>query len=148
RSARGDQPRFVGVWDVDGDVKAGRGAADARLGQRGGERIDQRVAAAAVGPGAAADVPVVGAAGDEVGEGVLFEGGDAVVEAFARLQQWAMPGGWGDQPAQPQGRGERFGDRADVGHEVRSQALQRADRGAVVAVLGVVVVLDDQRVVL
>ncbi len=51
-----------------------------------------------------------------------------------------------DEPAEPQRRRQRLGDRADVDHEVRPQALERADRRAVVAVLGVVVVLDDQRV--
>ena len=50
------------------------------------------------------------------------------------------------EPARPQRRGQRLADRAEVDHAVRRQPLQRADGCAVVAVLGVVVVLEDQPV--
>ena len=117
-------------------------------GQARRERLDQRVAAAAVGAAAAAQVAVVGAAGDEVGERELLERGQAVIERLARVEQAVAPRRRRDQPPEPQRGRERLGDRADVRDEVRPQPLQRADRRAVVAVLGVVVVLDDQHVVL
>ena len=50
------------------------------------------------------------------------------------------------QPAEPQRRRERLARRAGVDDALGRHALQRADRRAVVAVLGVVVVLDDDRV--
>ena len=51
-----------------------------------------------------------------------------------------------DQPAEAQGRGQRLARRAEVDDPLGSEALERADRRAVVAELGVVVVLDDERV--
>ena len=50
------------------------------------------------------------------------------------------------EPAEPQRGRERLAHRAGVDDAVGVEALQRADGGAVVAVLGVVVVLDDDRV--
>ena len=50
-----------------------------------------------------------------------------------------------DEPAQPQRRRQRLAGRAGVDHVLRREALQRTDGGAVVAVLGVVVVLDRDR---
>jgi hypothetical protein len=41
-------------------------------------------------------------------------------------------------------RGQGLGHGADVGHAPRVEALDRADRGPVIAELGVVVVLDHQ----
>ena len=49
-----------------------------------------------------------------------------------------------DQPAQPHGGGERLGHAAGVHHPVGRHGLQRGAGRPVVAVLGVVVVLDDQ----
>ena len=105
---------------------------------------DQRVAAAAVDARGAAQVAVVGAALDEVGERDLLERGQPVVEPLARVEQPLAPRLGRDQPAEPQRGRERLGDRPDVDDEVRPQALERADGRAVVAVLGVVVVLDDR----
>ena len=51
-----------------------------------------------------------------------------------------------DEPAEPQRGRERLARRAGVGDAVGFEALQRADRRAVVAVLGVVVVLDGEGV--
>ena len=47
------------------------------------------------------------------------------------------------EPAESQARGEDLARRARVHDAVRAEALDRADRLAVVAELGVVVVLDD-----
>ena len=51
-----------------------------------------------------------------------------------------------DQPAEPQPRCERLGRRPAVDDDVGGEALQRTDRVAVVAELGVVVVLDHDPV--
>src|SRR5262249_59224340 len=50
----------------------------------------------------------------------------------------------GDQPAQPQRRSEGLGAAAGVGDPVRREALQGRHGRAIVAVLGVVVVFNDQ----
>ena len=50
------------------------------------------------------------------------------------------------QPAQPHARGQRLGRAAGVGDLAGRRGLQRGHRRPVVAVLRVVVVLDDQRV--
>ena len=51
------------------------------------------------------------------------------------------------EPSDADDRTQRLAHAPAVDDTVGPQALQRADRGAVVAELGVVVVLDDQRVV-
>ena len=51
-----------------------------------------------------------------------------------------------DEPAEPERRRERLAGRAGVDDAVGLEALERADGRAVVAVLGVVVVLDRERV--
>jgi hypothetical protein len=50
-----------------------------------------------------------------------------------------------DEPAQAQPGGERLAGGAGVGDAVGRESLHRPDRRPVVAVLGVVVVLDDER---
>ena len=52
--------------------------------------------------------------------------------------------GRGDHPAEPQRRRERLRRRAEIDDAVGREPLQRADRRAVVAVLGVVVVLEHE----
>ena len=53
-----------------------------------------------------------------------------------------------DEPADPERGRERLARRAGVDDPIGVEALQRADRRAVVAVLGVVVVLDRDRAAL
>jgi hypothetical protein len=48
-----------------------------------------------------------------------------------------------DEPAEPESRSEGLARGASIGHPVGVQPVDGADRGAVVAILGVVVVLDD-----
>ena len=94
----------------------------------------------------AAQVAVELAALDEVGERELVDRGRGagrrgrVVGVQLRDQA-----GRKDEPAEPQGGRERLGAGAAVGDEVGREALQRSDRLAVVAELGVVVVFEDQR---
>jgi len=72
-------------------------------------------------------------------------GCNEIVQAFAdghvRAQSRRQ-----DEPADPQCRGQRLADTALVDDAGRVERLERGHRRAVVAVLGVVVVLDDEPV--
>jgi len=81
---------------------------------------------------------------DQVGEDELREGGAAEVAGVPRGDQVCVPVRRWDEPAHPHAWGERLGRAAGVGDVVGGRWLQGADRDAVVAVLGVVVVLDDE----
>ena len=90
-------------------------------------------------------MPLQRAAVDEVGEGELRQGGRAEVGSPALADQVVVQVGGRDHPPDPQRRGEHFGQARDRAR--RARGLRRAGRrapGAVVAVLGVVVVLDHQ----
>ena len=89
------------------------------------------------------------AALEEVGERVLVDPVRAAVgeHLLARGRRRRSAAGH-DQPAEPQRGRERLARRAGVDDAVGVEPLERADGGAVVAVLGVVVVLDRDRVVL
>jgi hypothetical protein len=56
-------------------LHAGGGAADVEPGEPGGEGVQEQVAASPVGVPGADDVPFVLAAGQQVGEGELIDGG-------------------------------------------------------------------------
>ena len=116
------------------------------LGELVGERLHERVAAGAVAAAHAAQVAVELAALEEVRERLLADPLGAhvgqVLLAADRLEQRRRD----DEPAEPQRGRERLARRAGVGDAVGLEALERADRRAVVAVLGVVVVLDRERV--
>ena len=67
---------FVGtVGQLDGDMQPGGDAADSGFWERFGERVDERVTAAAVPGSHAAQVAVQLAAGKEVRERVLLDAG-------------------------------------------------------------------------
>jgi hypothetical protein len=104
-------------------------------GQGGG----QAVPAAAVGEPGPADLPVVAARGDELGQRQLVERGWPGGEF--RRHRLEQPGR-DDQPAEPQARRQALAGRASVDDMVGRQRLQRAHRLPVVAELPVVVVLD------
>ena len=116
------------------------------VGQVALEGGDERVAPAAVDEPRAADVAVQRAALEQDGEPELREHRRAAVVGellvLDRLGQRRRR----DEPADPQRRRDRLRDRAHVGHALRVEALQGPDRLAVVAVLGVVVVLEHEGV--
>jgi hypothetical protein len=87
------------------------------------------------------------AAGDEIGERQLVDGRRALVDGLLRGRQARRQIPRRDQPAQPEPRREDLARRAGVDDTVRAEPLERSDRLAVVAVLGVVVILDDEGVV-
>ena len=67
----------------------------------------------------------------------------AVLDGLGRRQLPRQPRGQ-QHPAEPHARSQALAGGADVGDPLGRETLQRADRDAVVAVLRVVVVLDDQ----
>ena len=76
--------------------------------QPGGELGDEAVAAAAVGLTSAADVAVVGAGREQVGEHELLEHGRAVVgDELGRGDVFGEVA-WDDDPAEPQRRRQRL----------------------------------------
>ena len=141
----GDQGGLVGALGQHHQlVEAGRSGARLGSGQPACDRIEQGVAAALVAQAGAAKMAVELPPFDEVAEGELAD--DLVPPVLDRLRGRQLPGepGWHQRPAEPQARGEALARRADVGDPLRRQSLEGADAGAVVAVLGVEVVLDDQ----
>jgi hypothetical protein len=118
-------------------MQAGRDPADPEPERcQGG---DQAVTAAAVGEPGAADLPVVRAAGDELGQGELVQCRRAAAE---RRDHRVQQPGRDDQPGQPHRRGQALARRAAVDHPVGRERVHAADRLPVVAELPVVVVLD------
>jgi hypothetical protein len=90
-------------------------------------------------------VPLEPAAGDQLGEGELAERGAGDVRPLLAHHQLLPHARRGHDPAQAQCRRERLGHAADVHDVLGCLRGQRRDRRAVVAVLGVVVVLDDEQ---
>ena len=144
-----DQRRLVEPGRQVGDEVQPRG--DARrleAGQLGAQGGEQGVAPPPVDGAHAPQVAVELAAVEEVGERELVEHRRAAIGEQLGLGDALDELRREDEPAEPEPGRERLAGGAGVDHAVGSEALQRADRRAVVAVLGVVVVLDDQRVAL
>ncbi len=125
-------------------MQAGDDAFDARLGQVLAQRNEYGVAAAALAGAHEAEVAVVLATGDEVREHQLRQRRTAQITRMLGCDQVREQVAGRDQPAQAQSRREGLGGTAGVGHVIGRAGLQRRDRRAIVAVLGVVVDLDDQ----
>ena len=130
-----------------GDVQPGRRAADLVVGQVLAEGRHEPVAPAAVAQAHPAQVAIELAALDERGQRELVERRRAAVGPAALVGDRAGEGAGQDHPAQAQRGRERLARGAEVGDAPRAEALQRAQRLAVVAVLAVVVVLDHEGVV-
>ncbi|GFN04508.1 hypothetical protein GCM10010298_57200 [Streptomyces microflavus] len=126
-------------------VESGGRPADGLSGQPGREFAQEVVAAAFVAQAGGPQMAVVRAGGDEAGEGVLVDDGRRGASGVPRGEGVGPPFGSGD-PAQPYGRGEGLAQRTEQGDMVRRGPLQVAHGMAVVAELGVVVVLHDQAV--
>src|SRR5687767_14266010 len=130
-------------WEVDDEVEAGRDSGGRAVGEQALEGGDEGVAARAVDGAGAAQVAVELAAFEEVGKGELLHDRGAEVVAL-------LGGGDGvdevarhHEPAEPEPGSEGLVRGAGVGDEIRRETLDGADRLAVVAILGVVVVLED-----
>ena len=138
---------LAGAGD-DGTLEVRSGKFKHRL-QAGGDSGDvqalaahgggQAVPAAPVGEPGPADLPVVAARGDELGQGQLVERG----RAGGKLRGHRVEQTRGDdQPAEPQAGGQALAGRPGVDDMIGRERLQCAHRLPVVAELPVVVVLD------
>ncbi len=123
-------------------MQSGRDAGDADVGRPVGEGPYEGVPAAAVAQAGGADLAVVGAGGQELGEGELFH--DADGHAAAVVDDVRQQPRRHHHPAQPQAGGEGLAGGAEVDHAPGVEVLEGADGLAVVAELAVVVVLQDQ----
>ena len=135
------QPR-----EDDEQVQSRGHALDPGLRQLRPQRAEQGVAPGALPLADGTDVPLELAGGDQAGQHQLRQRGTAQVGGVLGRHQVRVQPGRRDQPAQPHARGQRLGRGAGVGDVTGCGGLQRGHRGSVVAVLGVVVVLDDHRV--
>ena len=127
-------------------VEAGGETARARpSGACSASGVGERRTAAGVDGAHPPQVAVVAAGLDQRGQGELVErrASRGRRGSSRRVTRRSTSDGGHDEPAQPECRRQRLADRADRDHPVRRQTLHRADRLAVVAELGVVVVLDD-----
>ena len=115
------------------------------VGQVAGERVQQRVAPAAVDRAHPAQVVVELAALEDVGERELVEGGRAHVGGLLGHRSGSGSAPAATAASRGAARVPAPCSRNPRTPRVAAQALDRADRLAVVAELGVVVVLDDQR---
>ncbi len=118
-------------------MQAGRDSRDLQaLTAEGG---GQAVPAAPVGEPGPADLPVVAARGDELGQGQLVKRGRPGGEFRGhRVEQPRRD----DQPADPQAGSQALAGRPGVDDPIGRERLKRAHRLPVVAELPVVVVLD------
>lgn len=82
--------------------------------------------------------------GDEVGEHELAQSRAGDVRPAFGFDEVVAQVGWCEQPAESQRGGERLGHAPGVDDVLGGEGVHGGDRGTVVAVLGVVVVLDDQ----
>ena len=142
---RRDRVRVEPGGQPQQQVESGRRAARPDLRQVRVERGEQAVAARPVDGADPAQVAGEGAGGDEPGEGELAQrlGGEVLKQPDADDVPRQL--GRGDHPAEPQRGAEDLAHGAAVDDPLGIEALQRPDRRAVVAELGVVVVLDHQR---
>jgi hypothetical protein len=124
-------------------VQAGRDTGDPHVRGFAAQRGGQPVPPPAVGEPGPAHVPVVGAGRDELGQGQLVErAGLPVGQLLGRGDIVGQVAGQ-DEPAEAESRGQALAGRAGVDDVIGREALNGADRLAVVAELAVVVVLDD-----
>jgi hypothetical protein len=140
--ASGEVAIACAARQVEHDVHAGAVAGDAEAGRL--ERADEDRAALGVEGAHAAKVAREVAVAHEVGEHGLVEGRGAVVEGFANAAEARDEVVRDDDVADAQ-RGEQdLAEGADVDDAlIGVEALERGDRLVVVAVFGVVVVLED-----
>lgn len=110
-----------------------------------GERSEEGVPSPAIDRSEAAEVAVELAAREEVGEGELLERRRSVVGLVLRRGDLVDESTRDDEPAEAEARGERLARRPGVDDVVGREALERPDGRPVVALLRVVVVLEDQR---
>jgi hypothetical protein len=141
---RPDQLVLGSVWNVGDDVEPGRDPADPDGRHLAGERVDEPVTPAPIRQPRPPDVPVVGTAGDELGEGELVERAGKGALGPLDLDELVDQRGRHDEPAEAEARGEALRRGPCVDDLVGAERLHRPDRLAVVPELTVVVVLEHE----
>ena len=127
-------------------MAAGLEAQEAQAGGVLGDGAGQGVATLAVDLTHPPYVPVVAARLDQGGEGHLVERGRAATGQRASRRPPPAQRRRHEHPAEADPGGQRLADRAQGDHPVGGESLQRPDGLAVVAELGVVVVLEGSSV--
>ena len=127
------------------EVQAGRHPLHAQPGKSGRQGRHQGVAAPSIDRAHLPQVPIEAVAFEEIGEGELIERRRAVVGVQLGERHPIHERRRQQQPADPEGRRQRLAGGPEVGDNAFRQALEGADGLAIEAVLGVVVVLDDDR---
>ena len=110
------------------------------------ERVDECLAPTGIRRAHLAQVPVEATGLDQRCQRELVQAGRAAVIALLVLDDRLEQVRRADDPPKPQRGRERLADGPDHRHSMRGEALECANRFAVVAELGVVVVLDDRPV--
>ena len=145
RSGRLDDRRLVDARRQPGQhVQARRRPDRPDVGHVPRESVQHPVATRSIRHPQPAQVTVELAVGDEVGERQLVDGGRPEVRDLLGARDRVGQRLRDEQPAEPKTRSERLAGTPRVHDAVGRQPLDRADRLAVVAELGVVVVLDDR----
>ena len=127
-------------------MEPARVALDRAVREARAQGGDERVAAGVIGAAGAAQVAVDLAGGQHPRKRAGGDGRAAGVDRPALARDRLGQLGGRDHPAEPQRRRQRLRRRAEVDDPLRREPLQRADRRAVVGVLGVVVVLEHEPV--
>jgi hypothetical protein len=124
-------------------VKPGGDAAHLRFREIVGKHLDEQVAPPVVASAHAAQVAVELAARQEIPKGELNDARRAAVGQVLLVGHRVQQSRRHEEPAESQRRGDqRLAGRAGVDDPVRVQCLKGSDGRSLVAVLGVVVVLD------
>ena len=131
----------------EGQVQASRGAVHAGPGEMGGDRVDHGVTAADVAPAQDPQVAFQLARAHQLGQHELRQDGVTQVGVALGGHQRVVISRRGQDPPDPKRGREELGDAAGVTDLPGKRRVQRGDRRPVIAVLGVVVVLDDQAAV-
>ena len=127
------------------DVQPGGVAQQPGRGRQPAQRGHHRGPAAGVLAAHPADMPSDVPTVQQGQQGMLGGFTGALAGGDRGAADAVHQGGAGDQPADPQRRGQGLGRGAQVDHVIGGQAGQRGQRGHVITELAVVVILDDQR---
>ncbi len=130
------------VRESHDSVKPSGDAHDTRRRQVSRDGSDERLASRPVTAARLTQMPVVAAALDEARERELVQRRRSAAREHAALGCWLHEPPREHEPTESQRRRERLARGAQVDDVVGREALQRRERRAVVAELGVVIVVD------
>jgi hypothetical protein len=127
-------------------MEPGGDPQNSQLWQSSAQRHYENIAPPSVVQAHPAQVPIELSPFEKVGERELLENGRTHILQMFGVRDVLHQTRRQHHPAEAQRRREGLACRADVGGAFRRDALERANRFAVVAKLGIVVVLDDDGV--